>query len=150
MLDFVCTFQDINSTHQIQFMCSLFSFLIFHLQFTQHFFNASLQSSTTCFTPLQIFLGGKVHISCIDCNFHFFGWLWLCKGSNFDWIFRISPKMQHYLPHRRLEYKLYKPFPALRGLIQAHNGMREVNQWLCGCVVSNLRCLIFRMKQIEF
>jgi hypothetical protein len=41
------------------------------LQYWQHFFNTSVQPSTTRLAPPQIFLGGKVHISCIDCNFHF-------------------------------------------------------------------------------
>ena len=116
----------------------------------QHFLNAPVQPSTTHLEPPQIFLGGKVHISCVNCNFHFFCQWWLCNVSNFGQNFRISIKIQHYPPHRILAHKLYKPFQTLGGLIQAQDGMSEVNQWLCGCVVSNLRCPIFRMKQIKF
>jgi hypothetical protein len=90
--------------------------------------------------PPQIFLGGKVDISFI------FGERWLCNVSNLDQIFKFSTKIQHYLPHRRLEYTLYNPFPILGGPIQAQGGAGEVNQQLCGCVVSILRCPIFRMK----
>jgi len=79
-----------------------------------------------------------------------FGGQWLCNVSNLDQIFKFLTKIQHYLPHRRLAYKLYKPFPVHEGLIQAQDGVGEVNQWLCGCVVSILKCPIFKMKQIKF
>ena len=48
----------------------------------------------------------------------------------------------------KLAYKLNKPFQVIWGPIQAQDGMGEVNQWSCGCVVSNFECPIFRMKQI--
>ena len=92
---------------------------------------------------------GKCIFPAQTANFIFGGW-WLCNISNLDQIFKILTKIQHYLLHRTLAYKLYKPFPVLGGLIQAQDGMGEVNQWLCGCVVSILRCPIFRMKQINF
>jgi len=37
----------------------------------------------------------------------------------------------------KLAYKLNKPFQVIWGPIQAQDGMGEVNQWSCGCVVSN-------------
>ena len=42
-----------------------------YIQYVHHFFNTSAQPSTTCLAPPWIFLGRKVHISYIDCNFHF-------------------------------------------------------------------------------
>ena len=47
---------------------------------------------------------------------------------------KFQTKIQHYLLHRRLPHKLNKPFQALKGPIQAQDGVGEVNSvamWLC-------------------
>jgi len=93
----------------------------------QDFFNTSVQPSTTIWHSTNI-LGRKVHISCVDCNFHFW-WAWLCNVSNLDQIFKILTKIQHYLPHRDLHIS-YITIPVLGDRYKPRMRGRSQCLWL--------------------
>src|SRR6266481_8588877 len=81
------------------------------LQFTQHFFNASAQSSTTCFTPPQIFFRWEsAHFLCrLQFSFFFWSVVALQSCAMFQILTRFSEfHLKSSLSHRRLAYKPFQ------------------------------------------
>ena len=95
--------------------------------------SASAQCSTLSFEPFQIFSIRKVGNLAVQC-------------FKFDEIFKISTKIQHYLLHSELVFRLNELFYPLCTLILALNGMWWVNKWPCGCAVSNFRVRKFQIS----